>query len=395
MANDVSSWFVDQSFALRPPARRRFLLAGSDHTARVTRWPRFVRTANELKSVEATVRLANDDGALNNFWTTAITMVASAELAVGFTHPNSGTEWMPLYTGELKTVAYSATECEVRLRDRLWAFTERTVGDTDNPVEIPTSGGQLVSDVAWTLCTCYGGLSAVASTSNPDIDYEAFGAWAAAFSSDTILIHTRYTGERVSEALQALAQMADSAVVVEGDGRLRFMRFEEASSLDTTLSDEHYAAMVIDVDTTRMVNRQKVSFNYAPKSDYWLDTVTSVRSLSVESFGVHEALARDESVWYVDSPAAINLATRRTLLLNDPPSRFQVETGLAAAHLQIGDTVRLHNSFYNITSAQGWRLVEFECDLDGGRLTRELDGAAVMNGFYLDVSFLDGDDVLL
>ena len=57
--------------------------------------------------------------------------------------------------------------------------------------------------------------------------------------------------------------------------------------------------------------------------------------------------------------------------------------------------MRLVNSFYSITSADGWRLVETELNMDDGQLKLELDEAAVLNAFYLDVDYLDSAALLL
>ena len=110
---------------------------------------------------------------------------------------------------------------------------------------------------------------------------------------------------------------------------------------------------------------------------------------------VFEEALMDESIWHVDSVSALGLSQRKVNLLRSPPKRFEIITGLYGIQRQISETVRLVDSFYGVTSASGWRLVGNYYDTDRGIITRYLDEATVMNGFYLDVSDLDGDDLLL
>ncbi|NIP51314.1 MAG: hypothetical protein GWN13_15375, partial [Phycisphaerae bacterium] len=62
---------------------------------------------------------------------------------------------------------------------------------------------------------------------------------------------------------------------------------------------------------------------------------------------------------------------------------------------KIGETARFVDSFYNVTSASGWRIVEQQIDLQRCVIDIELDEATVLNAFYLDVSNLDGNEYLL
>ena len=392
MSWDVSSWFVDQLRKRSSKPKRRLTLAGSDYSARVHKWPRLRRSADRVQSSKISINLANTDGGLNRYYENTFHMPGSCTIEFGYTHPDSGDELIPLFTGEIHVVSYTEKFCKLPLRDRMWDFTSRVVGDSDNPV---TFTSVLVSDIAWTLCTCYGGLSSVESDANPDIDYDSFLDFAAVFSADTVLCSARYEGEKVTEALEKLAKYTDSAIWVEGDGKLYFRRFSEPDSLDFVVVRNDQVALQIDIDGMQMVNRLYVDWNYSTDSDYWQDAVISVDSTSVNTFGLHEDRLQDETIWYVDSASALNMAQRKTSLLKAPPRRFMVSTGVIGLHRQLGETVRLVDSFYGITSDSGWRFTEMDIALDTGRVGYLLDEAATMNAFYLDVSYLDGNDCLL
>jgi len=394
MPLDVTSWFVDQLSEPATEPVRKFTIGGSDYSDRVTRWPRFKRTANELKSVKTTVNLANHDGGLNYFYETQYTLTNSCLIQFGFTHATSGEELVDLFVGEIEDVRYTKDTCQLRMRDRLWRFADRVVGDTDNPVVIPPSSQELPSDIAWTLCTCYGALSDVESTSNPDIDYSSFLTWADVFSTDNVFAQTNFEGEKVLEGLEEIGRMTDSAIWIEGDGKLYFKRFTTADSNDAVITLDDMGSIIIDLEKSRLINRQWVYWDYAVESEYWQSKVYSERDTSVNTFGVKEDVLKSENIWYVTSVSALNLAQRRSYMLQYPPRRFNAQTAGKGAWMQLGETIRLVNSFYDLSSGQGWRFVEQDIDLHRMVFNFELDAAAIMDAFYLDISTLDGTHVL-
>ena len=393
MAYDVTSWFLEQLESRNTRPKRVFKIGTSDYSDRVEKYPKFKRTANEIKSINININLANEDGLFNTFYHQTYTIPNTCFLQIGFTHPTSGDEMLTLYTGFLKDVNYpNKKTCTLRLRDRLWDFTERKVGDSDNHVDI---GSTIPSDIAWTLCTCYGGLDTTQGSNNPDIDYISFLGWAAQFSADSVLMTAHYEGKKVVDALSRLGKMTESAIWIEGGGRLYFTRFEEPSSLDMTFTEDDYKEIDIDVESLRMINRHFTYFDYSVVSDYWAKSVFAQESVSVNSFGLKEGLLSDDTIWHVDSIGALSISQRKVKLLQAPPKRFDLSTGLFGIQRQIGETVRIVDSFFGITSSSGWRVVEIEYDFDDGDARFFMDEATVMNGFYLDVSYLDGNDLLL
>jgi len=298
-----------------------------------------------------------------------------------------------LFTGYLEsTLVILRRNVAIKAKDRLWDFAEREIGESDAPIDIGTT---IPSDIAWTVCTCYGGLSTIQGSNNPDIDFDAFEVWAKTFSTDNVKMTAHYEGERVTEALSNLGKLTDSAIWIEGDGKLNFIKFEEPNSLDITFTRDEFEDIIIDVESLRLTNQQKVSFDYSVESDYWQKTVTVQETTSTNSFGLHQNTIKDETIWHVETVAALNLAQRKVKLLQYPPRSFTIKSGLYGMHRQVGETVRIVDSFYNITSASGWRMVEIEHDVDNYKMKYYMDEATVMNAFYLDISLLDGDDILI
>lgn len=379
MAIYVSSWFIDQLSAKTSEPKRSLTIAGSDYSERVIKWPRFKRTWDMVRPTDLAISLANEDQAMNFFVNTPTNLQADCLLKFGFTHPTSGDEFITMYQGTVQRAQYGRGACTLRLLDKMKAFTERTVGDKDAPAIF--SGG-LPSDIAWTLCTCYGGLSNIMSDSNPDIEWGTFQSWAAVFSEDTVLMDAQFEGMKVAEGLKRIAHMTDSAIFNE-HGQVEFRRFSVIDSNTTFLGDDHILDLTLTVDDAEIVNRQIVYGDYDVTSDQYATEALSVSSSSVNSFGAREDLLKDNAMWYVGSASAQNMAQRRTLHLSEPINRYIVDTVIIPMNRSLGEAIRISDSFIGISSL-GLRLMSSEVDMDKGLMRLEVDASRLLTPFILD-----------
>lgn len=320
--------------------------------------------------------------------------LTQSEINFLYDNPHSPTynEYLDIFTGRLRQVSYGNQKCTLKVRDTIWDFSQRKVGDSETPV---ICSEQIPTDIAWTLCTCYGMLDDTASISNVDINYTSFLNWASTISSDNIVNEARYEGAKVIDALNRLCKMNDSVVWVDGDGRLNFRRCDEVSSLDLIITRDERLDMEINIDDDMLKNKYWVGFDYAPGSSYWASTVFDVNSQSVNSFGLHDGYLRDETIWFTNSASALNRAQREVQLFGSPPKIFDIDTGLMGLEHGLTETVRLVESFYNITSDAGWRITDQNINMDSGLVSLTLNGATTLAAFYLDISSLDGDEYLL
>jgi len=388
----VSSWFIDEIQKPSSSPKRTFTIGNSDYSSRVLKWPKIKKTSDKVASTGVRVSLDNTDGGLNLFFVSTYTTATSCSIKMGFTHPTSGDELLPLYTGNLFGVSYSKTKCNVKLQDILSDLGNRNISDTNSAVDFTST---IPSDIAWTLCTCYGGLSGITCDTNPHIDYSSFAGWSEQFSSESITMDAHYSGEKVFDAITRIANMTDSVIWTDGDGKIKFHRFAEMSSNFITVGEGCNKSIELDVEKTRLSNRVVVGFDYSVDSDYWEKTVTEIDSTSVDSFGTHELMLQDETIWYVSSVDALSLAARKITLLKEPPRVYKVKSDLSLMHAEIGDNIRLVDSFFQVDSSQGWCITTAEVDAYTGNTMYTLDEATVINAFYLDKSFLDGNDILL
>jgi hypothetical protein len=153
--------------------------------------------------------------------------------------------------------------------------------------------------------------------------------------------------------------------------------------------------VLIDIKQSKLINKAYVLWDYSVESNYWQSRCYSTNTLSVDSYGLHEEEYKDDSIWYTNSLNAINLAERYIIKGQYPPKSFKVDTDLYLLRQELGDTVRLVDSFYQLNDQSGFMITESEVDMDSGVVKVGLGSVVSRNVFILDVSFLDGDDMLL
>ena len=301
-------------------------------------------------------------------------------------------EYIPVFKGYLKQITFNKEKAKFKFKDKMWELGERKIGDSENPV---TFTSVIPSDIAWALVTCYAPYNGSKDNNNPDINFVKFEEWSSVFSADSVLMSARYEGMKVNQALANLARMTESAIWVEGDGKLNFQRFSTASSLDITFTADDLKELSIDLNDTKLINKQFIAANYSVNSDYFLINVYDESSTSVNSFGLREDYMEDSSIWFVNSASALTIAQRRTIVYGAPPRKFDLSTMLGGVYRQIAETIRIDDTFFGITSEESWRIMGYNFNVDKGEVNYNLDGATVLQGFYLDTDKLDSEARIL
>lgn len=386
MPYSVTSWFMDQTVERSPDVARKFTIGASDYSDRVLRWPRLRRNHNDIRPVEISIDLANEDQDLNIFKADKTLLRADCQVQIGFTHPQSGDEFITVHQGRVSRVKYQGGVANLTIRDKIKDFTERTIGTSDLPVTF-TDTDYLPSEIAWTLCTCYGGLVDSRDNANADIDFANFSAWAGIWSGDNVFLKARFDGMKVNDALRRLGKMTHSAIYLENN-KLEFFRFAEADSHETLLDADRIGDLTLEIDDAKIVNKQIVLADYDVNSRFHKITTIAQDTASVNSFGVREDIVRDETIWYTGSATALNLAQRLVDFGANPYEKYVIEGPLVPIARQIGETVRLVDSHLGVDSSSTWRLMDYEFDLDRGRSRLQVDGSQIYFPFTLD------DDVL-
>lgn len=362
---------------------REFTIGTSDYSSRVLKWPIISRTTNQLKSTNVKIELANTDQHFNLFYNNVYTMPNTCQIIC---------DSYTLFTGFLKEVQYKNERCLIIMKDRLHELETRKVGDSSSVVSLSS---QIPSDIFWTLCTCYGGLDSTEAAGNTDIDYTAFLLWAETFSIDSIECEANYNGQKVSNALEELAEVTNSDIWIDRNGILQPKAKIDVGSNDVVVTDDYIAKFDIRIAGNKLVTDQYVYGAYSSDNSDWNIIVHHSNPTFVNSYGTHEGIIKKKSIWHQSSTHALNLAQKKIAQYGEPPKIFNIDCPLALIDTTISDRVRLVDSFFSITSAETWRVSEEKININTGIIGFELDGADSLELFYLDVSLLDGDDLLL
>jgi hypothetical protein len=252
----------------------------------------------------------------------------------------------------------------------------------------------LPSDVFWTICTCYGGLSSVESTSNPDIDWAAFQTWAAVFSADSVFVSAKYEGDNCVKALRSLAHYTQSTIVTD-PAKITPNRFSGiVTGNELFFDDSSIIDNTVVISEQTIINRQYVSGDYDTDASSYGITVVKADSVSINSFGLHADTMEETSIWYINSLSAINLADRKISFNKTPSTAYRIELPLVPLTRQIGDIITVADSSLSVAS-HSMRMMGYSINMDKCAMSLSGDDSQLANPFLLDVSTLDGPDLLL
>ena len=265
------------------------------------------------------------------------------------------------------------------------------MGSSDVPVSFVGSN-YLPSDIAWWAITSYGGYDTTADSSNTDINYSTFAAWADVFSGDAVFVEAEFKGLKVAEALRKIARYTESSIFID-DNKLSFHRFSIADSFSTAFNNEDIADLSYSYDKSDMINKQYVFLDYDVNSKFHKVTVHASDSGSVNSYGLREAVEKDNSLWYVGSLSGINSAERKIFVSGVPNDSVIAKSGLQGFPVTIGNTLTVVDSFFGITDS--YRVMGTKFNMDTGRSELNIDKTQLVNAFILDTSTLDGPDTLI
>lgn len=386
----VSSGFLAKAAEQNARWKRKFTIGSSDYSSFVGKWPSISKQWDQLNPQTVTLDLSNE-GQTFNFLTTSPTLMRNeAVLSLGFEYAVGSEELITMFSGTIDAVRYQNGGCTITLIDKFRRLTDRKVGDTTSPVSYVASS-YLAHDLAWYVCSSLGGLSGVASTSNPDIDYASWGSWSSVFSAENVRLRGQFTGQTPLEVLRKISTLTDSAILIENN-RIKFTRF----SLIGTDSAVLNASTIIDANATQddrmMVNKSWVSAAYDTTSKSFGVTLFYESTSSQVDYGLREKLTAETFIWLTDSVSAINLAQRHILSYKSMQPRYSVKVPLMAVASTVGDTIRFSDALLGVDKS--YRVMKESTDLDQGLKTFEIDRTQYQAPFTLDVSKLDGTDVL-
>lgn len=388
----VSSQFANEIALKRVKLSRLLTIGGSDYSAYVLSWPTLSKQWDALQPQTATIDLSNAAGSFNFLSAdpTKLRNAVAIRLSAVYSDGTVSSDYIPIFNGTIDAVRYAGASCSLTLIDKFRKLADKRIGSTTTPTNY-TSSSYLIHDLAWWVCTSHGGLSAVASTSNPDLDYASFSSWTSVFSTDNVRARMQLTGQQPMEILSKLAYLTQSAVFVEGD-KLKFVRYSVAVPASGTLTNDTVLDYSATLDDRELVNNAFVSGAYDTTSQFFGFTVQDTSSSSRSNYGLRERIVAETAVWLVDSLSAINLAQRIIHTNSLIHNKFNVKSSLQAALLTIGDTILYTNPLLSVSDT--FRIMGETLDMNNGTKNFMIDQSQYFNGFTLDVSALDSVDIL-
>lgn len=387
----VSSAYLSVIEAQQAKLHRKFTIGTSDYSASVVKWPKFSRSWNDVKFSAAEVSLSNHGGEMDFLLTSPVEMTKECSVELGATYTTGSgtqvTEYQPIFKGSTGRASFGSngTIVGLRLINKFKTFGERIIGDRENPVDLTTSN-YLPSDIAWTIVTCYGGLSSVKSSSNPDIHYESFQDWSEVFSSDSVFMHAHFDGQKVQQALRKLGRMTDSSIVDEA-GLIVFGRLDTSSTEAYEIAREATLSGTAVIDDTNIVNKQFVNAGYDVDSSEYTITVYDQDTTSTNSYGLREQVEEDKNIWYVNSVSALNLAQRITDVNANPSITYKLKFGVQPAAREVGETIKASHPKLGL-SGDVFRIMGYDVDLEKGEYQLSLNDTQLSTFFTLDHSSL-------
>jgi hypothetical protein len=385
----VSSDFQVSAAAKNAAWTRQLLIGDSDYTDAVLKWPTISKKWDGVNPQTVVIDLANEGQLFNFLMTDPTKMHSTVSLKMGFTYVGSE-ELLTMFSGTIDSARYSGGSCKLTLIDKFRKLADRKVGDTTSPVSY-TASSYLVHDMGWYACTSLGGLSAITSTNNPDIDYQSWSSWSSVFSVDNVRVKAQLTGQTPLEMLRKLSMLTQSAIYVEND-KIKFGRFTIAGSGWITLDNSKVVDAEATLDDRQLVNKQYVSAAYDTTSKSFGITVQDVSTYSVNSYGIRENLIAESFVWLTDSVSALNLAQRIITSNKDIQSRYSIKAPIHSVLSTIGDAVLFQDTMLDVSDT--YRIMEETLNMDSGLKTFSVDQTQYFGAFILDVSALDSSDVL-
>lgn len=381
----VTSQFISLAASKTAIWQRKFTIGGSDYSNHVMQWPTISRAWDDCAPGLVTIDLSNADQTFNFFLSDGTLLHAACSLQLGLSD-----EYITMLAGTIDALRFRDGKCSMTLVDKFKKLSDRRIGDLTTPTNY-TGSDYMAHDLAWYVCTSHGGLSALTSTNNPDLDYASFGSWTAVFSLDNIRMKAQFTGQTTSEMLKKIAYLTQSAIWIEND-KLKFVRFSVADSSAMSFDDTTILDGETVMDERTLVNKMYVGANYNVTSMSYAITVNDSSSSSISRYGYKESIINEMFVWLADSNSALNFAQRKVLQGKELKPQINIDAPLQGAHITIGDTIAVTDA--QIAVSDTYRIMNETINMDTGRKTFGIDQSQYLLGFTLDISALDSSDVL-
>jgi hypothetical protein len=389
MATEISSHFNIKRLSTKPTSIvHEFTFASTDLSDRIKSYDSISRDATDVTGGRFKINLENASKTFNSLLTNKSQFFQEGIYNFGFATDSGTNDTIQLFGGTLSKAEFVETEVKLTFDDKLERLKNKKIGDSNTPISF-TNTSVNPADLGWWMVTSYGGLSAIESTSNPDINYSRWLNWKQIFTDNTVLVQAEFTGGDVIEGLDKIQKITDSVIYAEGDNKIVFDKWTVTGSINFTITDNITTNIIpLEITGEAIINQAKVLYGFNVNSETWAGDVTNITTSSVNTFGVFEEVYQDETIWYADSISANIFGEIIVFRRSTPNATFTIESPLPLININVGDEVIFTSSFYEVNS-QAYSVIGYEKDLEDKKITVDIDegfnrGGGRLKGFILD-----------
>lgn len=415
----VSSWWLGQ--ALRSGGagliRRCYFTddAGGvfDLSHRVLQWPTISYAAGRLAAHKVDVELAGytprstDHYFLqmqltSNSWMKLFHTDSRLTLELGFTHPQSGQEYLTLFNGRVSACDYSKGRIQLSARGVDNRLEDTMLGTEGNPMLIGCQSNSAYwlspHSVAWTVCASCG-LDTTTGTANPDIDWTAWVAWLGTFSAhyQNTSVVAVLTGQNGASVLAEIAKQTHSVIGFDMLGRLTVARRNgPPRSGSPVVGFDHILDLRYKADRERSNNYLTIMGHYLPGSGgiggtwHGGSDINQFNTFMGPTYGYrHDRWQSEHFFFCVNTAAHVQAHQYLGISSTSMPAsqkRFfpavRLSLPLAGVILELGGGMRIVDSWMGVDSGTEWLVTGKTISMETGRVDLDGEERQEWRGYY-------------
>ena len=393
IGHDASSYFLSKNLSTNPSSIvRTFLFQNSNFTDRITRFPTIRRDYKSVTAKPFTIELENASQLMNELIADKTKFRQDGDVMYGYQATANSVDSLCLGGGSLITARYSRSTVQLTFKNRMDILSEKKISlDQTSKTGVTYVGSEYnPADLTFDILTSnsFGAqFNSVKSYTNAQIHYDSWKRWYDTLDSENITINGFFGADiTYQKALQSIAEVTDSAIYVEADNRIYFVRnLVGVQSFAGTITDSDIISMTTNGDANDMCNEYIVptSFTVAnnavsanPKA-----RLAHTNAPSVNSFGKVSREVTTNLVWYTNSANANNLAQRVVARRREPEIAVKVQTPIKYLQQQLGDLIYVSASEVGL-EAEPYTLIGQSINVEDNTMELDLSvghGIAVAN----------------
>jgi len=213
-------------------------------------------------------------------------------------------------------------------------------------------------------------------------------------------MEAEYKKKTIRSILLEIVELTNSAVFIEGDGKISFSIWlgnQDIETLESYTEDNFLGQPKIKMNRTSVLNKYVVSYDYNVAAGTWAGSITEQDATSESDYGTRLSTHASTSTWHASSTSATAFAERALDFTKDPEEEVELEFNAKAFQLQIGDGITLTHSLLG-WSAQPCLIEDLRLNSMNGTVSAK--GRLVDTGFqflildHATYGIIDSDNVL-